>query len=279
MARGVPVSLIRVVGFHRILHIEDSETDAYVVKRAFRTHGDVEIVWAPTGSEGLQFVLDEEFDLILLDYALPDMTGLEVLLRILERRPHASVVIVSGFGSEYVAARALHLGAIGYVNKDDTHFRAELPQILDDLHQQASERRRARTVEELVRQKPNVRHHLEDVLGTLKGALTDARGTFISSSDGLPLATSKSDGKKDVDPIAAMVAGGVVRNLEMLGGSLHLDMPEGGMLRYKGGTILYRKVPDVGSIVVVFDREGDWTQDVREVEVAANDIQTLIQEP
>jgi CheY-like chemotaxis protein len=264
--------------FRRILHIEDSETDAYVVKRAFRTSPDVEITWAATGTEGLQKVLEDNFDIVLLDYALPDMTGLEVLLRILEKRPNTPVVIVSGFGSEYVAARALHLGAIGYVNKDDPHFREELPQTLGRLHRQAEGRRKAKDVEDLIRQRPSVRHHMEDVLGTLKTALTDARGTFIASQDGLPLATSRSGDAKDVDPLSAMVCGSVVRNLDMLGGSLELDNPEGGMLRYKQGTILYRKVPDVGSLVVVFDREGDWQQDAREMEVAARDIETLVRE-
>ncbi len=266
-----------MAGFSRILHIEDSETDAYVVKRAFRGE-DVNITWAGTAADGLAHALAEDFDLILLDYALPDMTGLEVLLRIIEKRPHAPVVIVSGFGSEYVAARALHLGAIGYVNKDDAHFRTELPQTLARIHAQAETGRRAKDVAELVRQRPNVRHHFEEVLGTLKHALSQARGTFIASPDGLPLATSKSGDARDVDPLSAMVCGSVVRNLEMLGGSLELDNSEGGMLRYKGGTILYRKVPDVGSIVVVFDREGDWQNDLREVDVAAKDIETFLSE-
>lgn len=265
-------------GFRRILHIEDSETDAYIVKRAFREHPEVEITWATTGEQGVSRALEGDYDLILLDYALPDMTGLEVLLQLTEKRPDVPVILVSGFGSEYVAARGLQVGAVGYVNKDAPHFREELPQTLARLFDQGESRRRSREVEERIRQRPSLRHHMEDVLVTLRSALPEARGTFLTSSDGLPLAVSRSDGNKDVDPLSAMVCGSVLRNLDMVGGNLELDDQEGGMVRYKGGTLVYRKLPDVGSLVVVFDREPHTKEDLREVDVAAREIQSLVRE-
>lgn len=264
--------------FRRILHIEDSETDAFIVKRAFRDDPMVAITWAPTGAAGIGKLLEEDFDLVLLDYALPDMTGLEVLLQVTEKRPSVPVVIVSGFGSEYVAARALQVGAIGYVNKDAPHFREDLPQTLGRLYEEADGRRRSKEVEERIRSRPSLRHHMEDVLGTLRTALPEARGTFLTSTDGLPLAVSRSEGDKDVDPLSAMVTGSVLRNLDMVGGSLALDQQEGGLVRYKGGTLVYRKVPEVGSLVVVFDREARPRDDLREVEVAAREIQTLVRD-
>lgn len=265
-------------GFRRILHIEDSETDAYIVKRAFRDEKQVEITWATTGAQGIQRAGEETYDLILLDYALPDMTGLEVLLQLTERRPDVPVILVSGFGSEYVAARGLQVGAIGYVNKDAPRFREELPITLKRLYEQGESRRRAREMEDRIRQRPSLRHSLEDVLGTLRQALPEARGTFLTSSDGLPLAVSRSDGSKDVDALSAIVCGSVLRNLDMVGGSLQLDEQESGMVRYRGGTLVYRKLPEVGSLVVVFDREADPRDDLREVDVAARELQTLVKE-
>lgn len=266
------------LGFRRILHIEDSETDAYIVKRAFRDEKAVEITWVPTGTEGLARASAGKHDLVLLDYALPDMTGLEVLLQLVERHPDTPVILVSGFGSEYVAARALQVGAIGYVNKDAPHFRDELPVTLQRLFEQGQGRQRAKEMEERIRQRPNLRHHMEDVLGTLRQSLPEARGSFLTSSDGLPLAVSRSDGSKDVDPLSAMVCGSVLRNLDMVGGSLSLDEQESGVVRYRGGTLVYRKLPDVGSLVVVFDRESDPRDDLREVEVAARELQTLVRD-
>lgn len=264
--------------FRRILHIEDSETDAYIVKRAFRDQADVAITWATTGADGIARAVEADYDIILLDYALPDLTGLEVLLQLTDKRPDMPVVLVSGFGSEYVAARGLQVGAIGYVNKDAPHFREELPETLTRLFEQWSQHLKAKEVEERIRQRPSLRRHMEDVLGTLREALPDARGTFITSTDGLPLAVSRSDGSKDVDPLAAMVCGSVLRNLDMVGGNLRLEQQEGGTVRYRAGTLLYRKVEDVGSLVVIFDRDASTAQDIREVDVAAREIHSLVQE-
>jgi CheY-like chemotaxis protein len=264
--------------FRRILHIEDSETDAFLVKRAFRDRPGVEITWATTGAEGVRLATESDFDLVLLDYALPDMTGLEVLLAITERRPSLPVVIVSGFGSEFVAARGLQLGAVGYVNKDAPHFREELPEALERLFQQAEMRRRAKRVEEAVRARPSLRSHMEDVLATLRTALPEARGSFLTSHDGLPLAVSRRDGDKDVDALSAMVCGSILRNLDMVGGNLHLEQQEGGTVRFRQGTLVYRKLPEIGSLVVVFDREASTPQDAREVDVAARELATLVKE-
>ena len=264
------------VPFHRVLHVEDSETDAYIVKRAFRDEPGVEVVGAGTGSDGIKKATDEEFDLVLLDYALPDMTGLEVLLQLVEKRPDLPVILVSGFGSEYVAARGLQVGALGYVNKDAPHFREELPRTLARLFEQGESRRRAREVAERIRQRPNLRTHMEDVLQTLREALPDARGSFLTSSDGLPLAVSRSDGGRDVDALSAMVCGGVLRNLDMVGGNLGLDEQDGGLVRFHKGALLYRTLPDVGKLVVVLDRESSAGQDQREVDVAARELQSLV---
>jgi len=258
--------------------VEDSETDAFLVRRAFREHPNVEITWVQTGMEGTQKAAEGNYDLVLLDYALPDMTGLEVLLRITEKRPDLPVVLVSGFGSEYVAARGLQVGAVGYVNKDAPHFREDLPEMLSRLFEQGEVRERSRQIEERIRSRPSLRLHMEEVLGTLRTALPDARGTFITSTDGLPLAVSRSGGDKDVDPMAAMVCGSVVRNLDMVGSNLHLEQQEGGTVHFRQGTLVFRKLPDVGSLVVVFDRESSSSQDAREVDVAAREIATLVRE-
>lgn len=266
------------VPFRRILHIEDSETDAYIVKRAFRDQQGIEVTVAPTGAEGVAKAIEEEFDLILLDYSLPDMTGLEVLLQLTQKRADVPVVLVSGFGSEYVAARGLQVGAIGYVNKDAPHFREDLPLTLERLTKQWTEHTDAKVVEERIRQRPALRRHMEDVLGTLRASLPEARGTFLTSSDGLPLAVSRRDGSKDVDALAAMVCGTVLRNLDMVGGNLQLESQESGQVQFRAGSLVYRKVPHVGSLVVVLDRQGSAASDMKEVDVAAKEIASLARE-
>jgi len=264
--------------FQRILHIEDSETDAFIVKRGLRGIPGLAIDWAQTAGEGLDLARKNPYDLILLDYALPDMTGLEALVRLTQRHPEAPVVLVSGFGSEYVAARGIHLGAIGYVNKDTPDFKERLAEILTELHEEGEERRRAKEVEDLVRQQPSVRHQLEAVLNDLREVLPEARGTFLSSIDGLPLAVSKSGQDKDVDVLSAMACASIVKNLDVIGGTLDLERHQGGLVHYDDGSLLFHRVENVGALVVVLDRNATWRTDGREVQQAVKEIEGVIAE-
>lgn len=260
----------------RILHIEDSETDAFIVKRGLRAVPGLTIDWAATGADGLDKARSGEYDLILLDYALPDMTGLEVLVRLTQRKPDAPVVLVSGFGSEYVAARGLHLGALGYVNKDTPEFKETLADVLAQLHAEGGARRRARELEDLVKQQPSLRNRIEGVLADLRDVLADARGSFVASVDGLPIAVSKHGNDKDVDVLSAMATASVLKNLDVVGGTLDLAGHRGGVVQFDGGSLLFHKVHGLGSLVVVLKRPGSWKDDGREMEQAVKEIEEVI---
>lgn len=56
-------------------------------------------------------------DVIVLDIALPGVSGMETLRRVLTRRPDARVLMFSMYADAIYAARALKAGALGYVSK------------------------------------------------------------------------------------------------------------------------------------------------------------------
>lgn len=58
-----------------------------------------------------------DFDLILLDLSLPDRDGFEILTELRERYPAASVVVLSGRQDRESVAKALDLGALGFIPK------------------------------------------------------------------------------------------------------------------------------------------------------------------
>jgi two-component system KDP operon response regulator KdpE len=65
----------------KIFVIDDEDSIRRFLKTSLEAH-DFEILEASTGKEGIQRVLERKPDLILLDYGLPDISGLEVLKKI-----------------------------------------------------------------------------------------------------------------------------------------------------------------------------------------------------
>lgn len=73
-----------------------------------------------TGAEAVKFALDNEVDVVLLDIRMPDGDGLTSLGRIKLDKPDLPVLILSTFDNPTYIARAVALGASGYVLKGCT---------------------------------------------------------------------------------------------------------------------------------------------------------------
>ena len=73
---------------------------------------------ASTGREALQAARGDGFEVVLLDIALPDMNGLEVLKQLRALRPSLRVLMLSVYPEEQYALRSLRSGAAGYLTKD-----------------------------------------------------------------------------------------------------------------------------------------------------------------
>ena len=80
--------------------------------------GEVRLETAETAAQGLAKLAKGQYQIILLDYQLPDQNGLEVLKQI-QARPGQKplVIMVTGQGSEMVAVEALKSGAFDYLIK------------------------------------------------------------------------------------------------------------------------------------------------------------------
>lgn len=73
-----------------------------------------------TGWEGLGLAFHARPDVLLLDLELPDIGGLKILEQLNRANLNIPSVIMTGYGSEGVAAKALRLGALGYLIKPFT---------------------------------------------------------------------------------------------------------------------------------------------------------------
>src|SRR5690349_11355388 len=72
---------------------------------------------AETAAEGLARLSEKNFDLVLLDFALPDRNGLEVLTEIRARAPQQAVIMITAYGTLDNAVRAMQKGATNFIQK------------------------------------------------------------------------------------------------------------------------------------------------------------------
>jgi len=70
-----------------------------------------------TGETGMDAALNGTYDLVLLDIKLPDMSGMEVLKKVREKRPDVHVIVMTGFSTIQNAVEAMKLGAFDYLAK------------------------------------------------------------------------------------------------------------------------------------------------------------------
>jgi DNA-binding NarL/FixJ family response regulator len=76
------------------------------------------IAEATTGREAVELALFYRPDMVLMDYMMPEMDGIEATRRIYAEAPEIRVVLLTGSGDETLGLRGLRAGATGFLSKD-----------------------------------------------------------------------------------------------------------------------------------------------------------------
>ncbi len=100
----------------RVLIIEDESLIRWSLRQKFQER-EYEVTEAETGNAGLEAFGTDVYDLIMLDYRLPDMTGLDVLRHIRESDHDAVVIMMTAYSNIEDAVEAIKLGAYDYLAK------------------------------------------------------------------------------------------------------------------------------------------------------------------
>lgn len=106
----------------RILIVDDDRAQAEMVSEFLRISGFEQVAIAANIASLWPRLRGGDVDLILLDYKLPDGTGLDVLAQLKQRGYRIPVVMVTGQGSERVAAKAIQNGAADYLIKSGEYL-------------------------------------------------------------------------------------------------------------------------------------------------------------
>src|SRR5689334_4719754 len=100
----------------RILIIDDDK-DICLVLSKFLTKNNYEVDAAYKGEEGLKLLRASRYNLVLCDYRLPDLTGVEMLRKIKLLQSDVAVVIITGYSDVRTAVETFRFGANDYVTK------------------------------------------------------------------------------------------------------------------------------------------------------------------
>jgi len=118
---------------NRILYIEDDNGLARLVqKRLARLNGNIKVDIAQDGRQGLLALDKQRYTVLLVDYNLPGMNGLQILQHLTEHKIDTPVIILTGAGDQQLAVESMKLGAFDYVVKDTAlSYISTLPPLID----------------------------------------------------------------------------------------------------------------------------------------------------
>ena len=108
-----------------VLVIEDNQDMRTFLSDAVLKPGGYRFKMITNGKEGLEYALETEPDLILLDLNLPHLSGLDILSKLKERGLQVNALVVSAYGSPETILQAFHLGAKDFLQKPFTVDQAQ----------------------------------------------------------------------------------------------------------------------------------------------------------
>ena len=101
----------------KILVVDDDKQVRGYLSRALSEAGGFSVEVAETAEEALQKIQNVMFDLVLVDFKLPDMDGLQLITEIVNSKPEILTVLITGHSSIDSAVEAMKRGASDYLTK------------------------------------------------------------------------------------------------------------------------------------------------------------------
>lgn len=163
------------VEHERVLVVDDAREIRKFLREYVLEPGGFEVISASDGLEGLQLAFSEKPDLMIVDFQMPHMSGLELLRRLRLRMIDIPSILITAHGSEQVAVEAFRLGVRDYVIKPFDF--EEMREAIDRaLRESRLAQERDQLIERLKRNNAQLKQHNQE-LNTLYSI-----GKSVSSS-------------------------------------------------------------------------------------------------
>jgi CheY-like chemotaxis protein len=191
-----------------ILIVDDEESILSVLKNSLKKLGSTyQVSTANSGEAALDQLEQRRFDLVVTDYRMGNMNGLELLEAIQGVQPGTRVILMTAYGSSEIEAQARHLQAYRYLTKplEIKTFRGIVQEALG----------------ELAISRPGILilsdERYRQVIALLSKLLGDvgARCIFLTDPDGHLIAQSGDMTNLPFEQMACLVGGGVASLTEV----------------------------------------------------------------
>ncbi len=120
-----------------ILYVEDNEHDIFMFRQTFKKSDlSVDVVDVSKGEKAMEILTADPntFDIVVSDYKLPGMTGLDLIREIIVANIRLPSMLITGVGSENLAVDALKAGVDDYIIKDvEGGYLKLLPVVIPDV--------------------------------------------------------------------------------------------------------------------------------------------------
>jgi response regulator RpfG family c-di-GMP phosphodiesterase len=101
-----------------VLLLDDEEMVVTSIKSFLTLETDYEVVSFTSPRDALEYVKSKKVDLVISDYLMPDMDGIEFLAEVKEVQPEATRVLLTGYADKENAIKAINdVGLYQYIEK------------------------------------------------------------------------------------------------------------------------------------------------------------------
>lgn len=100
-----------------ILVVDDEEMICWGIKQTLTRPGEVQVQTASSAEEALDIMKREQFDVVITDIRMKEMSGLELLSNIRTHYPSTGVVVMTAYGSAAAKREATERGSLFYLDK------------------------------------------------------------------------------------------------------------------------------------------------------------------